>query len=293
MNRAGLLAAVAFGWTAAAGCALAQGIPAAPVPFAAPTAPAPQTSPDTVVALVNGEKITAGEILYLFQTLGEEVRTMSFDLLYPQLLQSSIERKLAAQKAKAAKMADRADVQRNTAFWAERVLEETLLNETIEKGVTPDAVQKRYQELVATEAGTEEIAVKHILFATPELAIAAVRELDAGGNFDAILERITKAQQGEGGAIEHFRRGEILAEFSDAAFKMRPGEYTTTPVRTQFGWHIILVTDRRLAAPPKFEDVVEQIRGEIGRELVEEFYAGLTDGAKVEKFNLDGTIAKF
>lgn len=292
MNRAGLFAAVVFGWTAFAGPALAQGIPTAPT-LAAPTAPAPQTSPDTVVALVNGEKITAGEILYLYQTLGEEVRTMSFDLLYPQLLQSSIERKLAAQKAKTAKMADRADVQRNTAFWAERVLEETLLNETIEKGITPAVVQKRYQEMVATDAGTEEIAVKHILFATPELAIAAVRELDAGGNFDAILERITKAQQGEGGPIEHFRRGEILAEFSDAAFRMRPGEYTTTPVRTQFGWHIILVTDRRLAAPPKFEDVVEQIRGELGRELVDEFYAGLTDGAKVEKFNLDGTIAKF
>lgn len=292
MNRAGLFAAVAFGWAAVSGTVLAQGIPAAPTLPVAPTAPA-QASPDTVVAIVNGDKITAGEILYLYQTLGEQVRTMSFDLLYPQLLQSSIERKLAAQKARAEKMQDRADVKRNTAFWAERVLEETLLNETVEKGITPEVVQKRYQELVATEAGTEEIAVKQILFRQPELAIAVIRELDAGGNFDAILERVTKDQTGEGGPIDYFRRGELLAVFSDAAFKMRPGEYTTTPVRTEFGWHLILVTDRRLAAPPKLEEVVEQLRGEIGRELVEEFYLGVTEGAKIEKFNLDGTIAKF
>ena len=178
---------------------------------------------------------------------------------------------------------------RNTAFWAERVLEETLLNETVEKGITPDAVQKRYQEMVATEAGTEEIAVKQILFRQPELAIAAVRELDAGGNFDAILERVTKDQTGEGGPIDYFRRGELLAVFSDAAFKMRPGEYTTTPVRTEFGWHLILVTDRRLAAPPKFEEVVEQIRGELGRDLVDQFYQGITDGAKIEKLDRKST----
>ena len=71
-------------------------------------------------------------------------------------------------------------------------------------------------------------------------------------------------------------------------------EFTaTTPVRTEFGWHLILVTDRRLAAPPKFEEVVEQIRGELGRDLVDQFYQGITDGAKIEKFNIDGTIAKF
>lgn len=292
MNRAGLFAVVAFGWAVAAGAASAQGFQAAPTPQL-PAAPAAQVSPDTVVAVVNGDKITAGEVQYLYQTLGEEVRAMSFDLLYPQLLQNSIERKLAAQKARTAKLQDRADVKRNAAFWAERVLEETLLNETVEKGITQEAIQKRYQELVASEAGTEEIAVKHMLFRQPELAIAAIRELDAGGNFDKILERVTKDQSGEGGPIDYFRRGELLAAFSDAAFKMRPGEYTTTPVRTEFGWHIIQVTDRRLAAPPKFEDVVDQIRGEIGRELVDQFYAGLTEGANIEKFNLDGTVAKF
>lgn len=298
MNRAGLFAVAALALVAGTGVVLAQAQAPAPTPVA-PTAPpaaaAAPTAPlgDTVVAIVNGEKILADEILYLYQTLGEGVRTMSFELLYPQLVQSSIERTLAAQKARLAKMQDRDDVKRRSEFWAERVLEETLLNETVEKGVTPEVLQKKYQALIANEAGQEEISLKHMLFREPDGALAAIRELDAGGNFDVILDRVTKAQTGEGGPIDYFRRGEILPAFSDAAFKMRAGEYTTTPVRTEFGWHIIMIVDRRSAAPPKLEEVIEELRGELGRQLVEEFYTGLTEGAQVQKFNLDGTPANF
>jgi peptidyl-prolyl cis-trans isomerase C len=294
MTRARFLAALAV--AAAIGSAAAQVPPppaGAPAPGAAPGAPATAAArpvdADPVVAVVNGEPVRASDVLYLYQTLGEGVRQMSFDLLYPQLLQSAVERKIAAQKARQVQVDQRADVKRKFEFWAERVLEETLLNEAVERALTPEALQRAYQDLLTLDAGQEEIAVKHMLFDNPEAAIAIVKELDGGGNFDTILARVTTQGVGRGGPLDYFKRDEIVREFSDAAFRMRPGEYTTTPVRSDFGFHVILVTDRRVAAPPPFETVREMLRQDLGRRLVDEFYMDLMEGAEVQRFNFDGT----
>ncbi len=288
MIRARFLAALAM--AAVIGSAAAQTPPAAPAaPVAAGPAAAAPVDADPVVAIVNGEMIRASDVIYLYQTLGESVRQMSFDLLYPQLVQSAVERKIAAQKATAAKIDQRADVQKRFQFWHERVLEETMLNEAVERALTPEALQKAYADLLTREAGQEEVAVKHILFDNPEAAIAVVKELDAGGNFDAILARVTEQGIGRGGPMEHFKRDEILEAFAAAAFKMRTGEYTTTPVQSEFGFHVILVTDRRITPPPPFEQVQDQLRADLGRRLVDEFYEDLVAGVEVQRFNFDGT----
>lgn len=288
MIRARYLAALAM--VAAIGSASAQTPPAAPAAPAAagPVAAAPADA-DPVVAIVNGEQVRASDVIYLYQTLGESVRQMSFDLLYPQLLQSAVERKIASQKARVVKMDQRADVQKRFQFWQERVLEETMLNEAVDRALTPEALQKAYADLVTQEAGQEEVAVKHILFDNPEAAIAVVKELDAGGNFDAILARVTGQGIGRGGPMEHFKRDEIVEKFATQAFKMRPGEYNTTPVQSEFGFHIILVTDRRISPPPPFEQVQDGLRQNLGLRLVAEFYEDLVAGADVQRFNFDGT----
>lgn len=289
MTRARLHAALAaLAMAATIGSAAAQTPPAAP---AAPAAGAaiPAAEADVVVAVVNGETIRASEILYLYQTLGEEVRQLAFEMLYPQLLAGSIERKVAAQKARAAKVDERADVKAKFEFWRDRVLEETLLNETVEKALTPEALQKAYAERIAKDGPQEEIAAKHMLFANPEAAISVIKELDAGGNFDQILARVTQQGIGRGGPIDYFRKDGIIQSIADAAFKMRPGEYSTTPVQSDFGFHVLQVVDRRVSPPPKFEDIQEELRNDLGAKLVDQFYTGIVAGADVKKFNLDGT----
>lgn len=260
--------------------------PAAPP--AAPAAAAPADA-DPVVAVVNGEAIRASDIVYLYQTLGEGVRQMAFELLYPQLLTSAIERKAAAQKARGEKVQERADVKKRFEFWNDRVLEETLLNETVEKALTNDVLQKAYRDRVAQESGREEVKVKHMLFQNPEAAISVIKELDNGGNFDQVLALLTAQGVARGGELDFFKQDELVPQFADAAFRMRPGEYNTTPVRSEFGFHVILVTDRRVSPPPKFEDVQAELRQTLGAELVEKFYVDLLAGAQVQRFNFDGT----
>ena len=291
MIRAGFLASVVAGW-AVLGAVVAGGTGSAMAqtpPALAAAAPAAPRDADPVVAIVNGDVIRASDIIYLYQTLGDGVRQMSFDLLFPQLLSGSIERKIAAQKARAAQVDKRAEVQGKATFWFERVLEETLLNEAVETQMTPARLQQAYQELIAADAGLEEAAVKHMQFQTPEAALAVVRDLDNGGNYDQIMARLIEQGVARGGPINYFRPDGIIREFADAAFRMRPGEYSTTPVQTEFGFHIIYMVDRRRAVPPRFEDVVAELRDQLGREFVDHFYADLLAGAQVQKFNFDGT----
>jgi peptidyl-prolyl cis-trans isomerase C len=76
----------------------------------------------------------------------------------------------------------------------------------------------------------------------------------------------------------------MVPEFSEAAFALETGAYTKDPVKTQFGWHVILLEDRRNQAPPTFEASEEQLREEVERSVVEGLITGLRDGATVELF---------
>jgi len=81
----------------------------------------------------------------------------------------------------------------------------------------------------------------------------------------------------------------MVPEFADAAFKLGKGEYTKTPVHTQFGWHVIKVDDRRTAAPPSFEESKQELTEEVARDIVNAKVKALRDSAKIETFALDGS----
>ena len=81
----------------------------------------------------------------------------------------------------------------------------------------------------------------------------------------------------------------MVKEFADAAFNLKKGELTETPVKTQFGYHVIKVEDRRKAPPPAFEEMADQLREEMAREAVTAQLDQLRSGAKIEKFAIDGS----
>ena len=101
-----------------------------------------------------------------------------------------------------------------------------------------------------------------------------------------------KASGAEGGDLGWFKRTDMVKEFADAAFALKKGELSEAPVKTQFGYHVIKVEDRRQAPPPAFEEMAEQIREELARETVTAFIDQLRSGAKIEKFNIDGSQAR-
>ena len=113
----------------------------------------------------------------------------------------------------------------------------------------------------------EQVRASHILVDTQEEAELILAELDAGADFAALArERSTCPSSGAGGDLEWFGRGAMVAPFEEAAFALAIGEITGI-VATEFGYHIIMLTDRQDAASPEFEDVIEQVQAALESEL--------------------------
>ncbi|MFA7429589.1 MAG: peptidylprolyl isomerase, partial [Rhodospirillaceae bacterium] len=130
----------------------------------------------------------------------------------------------------------------------------------------------------------------HILVDSEDAAKAIITDLKKGGDFAAIAkEKSSDPGAANGGDLGWFTKGTMVPEFAEAAYALKPGAITEAPVKTQFGWHIIKVEDRRKAEPPTFDEAKEDLRAQMAEEAVTEVLAGLRKDAKVETFALDGS----
>ena len=290
-----LLRIVTFVCAAAAapGLAQAQQPPAAKPPAQkAPQAATPAPK-DPVVATVNGQPIHLSELEVAQQALPPQYRNMPLQSVFPALLDRIIDSKLVVMDGKKNKVEVDPAYKRRMAFVEDQVIQDFWLQKEVAKRITTDKLQQRYQEKLKSMPAEEEVHARHILVATEAEAKDLQAELKKGTAFDKLArEKSTdKASGAEGGDLGWFKRTDMVKEFSDAAFALKKGETSETPIKTQFGYHLIKVEDRRQAPPPSFDELADQIHEEVQREIVTQYIDQLHANAKVEKFNIDGSKA--
>jgi len=263
--------------------------PAAPPSAAAPKPPAAPADP--VVAVVNGQKILLSEVQTAQNNLSPQYRQLPLQLIFPALLDQVIDSKLVSAEGRKANLQNDPEVKKRLMLLEDQLIQQAYLFKEIDKKITPEALKARYDKFIKDTPAEDEVKASHILVKTEEDAKAILAELAKGGDFAKLAkEKSTDTASGaQGGDLGYFKKGDMVAEFAEAAFKMKKGETTTEPVKTQFGFHIIRVEDRRAAPPPKLEEVEEQLRSEMQREIVTAMLDGLRSKAKVERFNMDGS----
>jgi peptidyl-prolyl cis-trans isomerase C len=177
---------------------------------------------------------------------------------------------------------------------ADRVLIDALIRKEVVNGITEDAAKARFQKQQAGKQPEPEVHARHILVATEAEAKSIIDQLNKGGDFEEIAKAKStdKGSQQSGGDLGWFKKSDMVKEFADAAFNLKKDEMTETPVKTQFGYHVIKLEDRRQAPPPSFEELSDQLRDELARETVSGFLDQLRSTAKIEKFNIDGSKAE-
>lgn len=277
-----------------AGPVLAQTPPAKPPAAPAakpPAAAAPATVKDPVVAIVNGQQIRLSELEIAQQSLPQQYRSMPLQAVFPALLERIIDSKLVVQEGKKSKTNEDPAFKKRMAFVEEQVLQDFWIQREISRLVTLEKIQQKYQERLKSMPPEDEVHARHILVATEDEAKAIIAELKKGTPFDKIAkEKSTdKASGAEGGDLGWFKKSDMVKEFADAAFALKKGETSETPTKTQFGYHVIKIDDRRTAPPPALEELSEQIREELAREAVTVQLDKIRAGSKIEKFNMDGT----
>jgi len=243
-----------------------------------------------IVATVNGSEILRSDVEAVMRTLPDQMRQAPIEQIYPMLLDRVIDFKLLEAEAENADLADDPDLQQALAQARAAVLRDAMLQKKVEEGSTEDVLMARYEELKKGEGFSyEEIHARHILLASEDDAKAVITELEGGADFEALAKEKSTGPSGpQGGDLGYFQKGAMVPEFGDAAFAMDIGGMSTEPVKTQFGFHVIKVEDKR-KVEPSFEESEPQIRQEVARDIVTALVEDLREGVAIERFNMDGS----
>jgi peptidyl-prolyl cis-trans isomerase C len=277
----GRAAAVALLLASVAIPAMAQTAPpAAPAPAAAAPAPA-----DPVLARVDGVDIKLSDVTIAEEDLGSGLPSMTAEQKRDYLTTFLVDMRLVAKAAEERRLQQNPDFERRMSYYRQRALMEILLTDEATKATTDEAIRKVYQEEVVDKMkGQQEVRARHILVENEDEAKKIIEELKAGGDFAAIAKAKSKDPGGQdGGDLGFFVREQMVPEFATAAFNLKPGETTQAPVRTQFGWHVIRVEERRDRPVPALEQLRDQIEAFLVRRAQGALVTRLREGAKIER----------
>lgn len=237
-----------------------------------------------LVAKLNGEDIYLDEVLRLVEKLPEEIRQQPLETYFDRLIDDIVDSRLAAAAGNEAGLTNDERVIEQMSIAAQRVLAEAWINSELRKSITDEAVQQAYDIFVADEQSRHEVRARHILVKEKAEAEAVIAELQGGADFAELAKKRSTGPSGpNGGDLGYFPRGAMVPAFENAAFALEAGSFTQTPVQTQFGWHIILVEEKRIAEAPTIEELAPQLRQNLISQNLGRLLDSLRTNARIER----------
>ena len=238
--------------------------------------------PSTVIARVNGYEITAKEVELAAEDVAAQLKDVPPKMRYPLVVQYLIERHLLAQKALKEGLAESEEYKRRLRFYQYKALRDAYFATRIKPRVTRDMVKKIYERETKKIKPVERVRARHILVSTKEEAEKVLKELKAGAKFEDLARKYSKDGSKEfGGDLGYFTADEMVPEFSKAVFALKVGE-VSKPVKTEYGWHIIKLEDRKKIGPRPLEEVAPGIEALLLRQEVQKEVAQLGKAGKIE-----------
>jgi peptidyl-prolyl cis-trans isomerase C len=248
---------------------------------------------DPVIATINGKEIKRSDALTLINQSSPQIRQLPVENLFLLAQEQLINDYLLAEKAKSANLDNDPKVKEYLEEAKKQYIRNLYLEREIDSRINDDRLQKSFQDLVAKHTDVEEVKASHILVENEATAKEVLTKLEAGEDFAKLAKEYSKDANGkEGGDLGYFTADKMVAEFSKAAFALNKGEYTKAPVKTQFGYHLIKVEDKRTQPKPEFEKVKPQLQANIRREVLVEILNEWQSVSKIEKFDINGEKVK-
>ncbi|HEC19560.1 MAG TPA: peptidylprolyl isomerase [Gammaproteobacteria bacterium] len=238
---------------------------------------------DTVIATVNGKNITEWTLKRYASQRGLPPGPLT-NKQREMLIEELINRELIYQDAVSIGIDKAPAIKKEIAHQRVNIIASTMLNRSSDRfEVSEEAMKKEYEKR-KDELGGKEYKARHILLKNENDAKAVIAELDKGADFATLAgKESTGPSAVNGGDLGWFSPGQMDKTFAEATAKLKKGQYTKTPVHTDFGWHVIKLEDTRMVSPPKFEDIKEQIRVGLQNKLIEDYIRGLRESAKIQR----------
>jgi peptidyl-prolyl cis-trans isomerase C len=291
MRRPVFLSKLALAAAIAASPALIAGAQAQSA-AGAPAAAQPAPTSDTVLATVDGKPIRMSDVQAAGADLPANLQQLPPDQLFPLLVNQLIDRQALLVAATDEHLSRDAKIRAAMEDAANEKLENAYVQEKVGPAVTDAAVQAAFKKQYAGKPGPAQVDARHILVKTQAQAQAIIDQLNKGADF-ATLATKDSIDPGakNGGELGWFSEDEMVPAFAQAAFALTPGQYTKTPVQTQFGWHVILCEGKRQAPAPSFDSVKDQLRQQLADTAIKATLADVRAKVKIKLFNPDGTPA--
>jgi peptidyl-prolyl cis-trans isomerase C len=247
--------------------------------------PARADDANPVLAKVNGSEIRQSDMAIAEEELGPSLEKMDPATKKENLLAFLIDMKIVAKAAEDKKVEDSDDFKKRLAFARNRLLMDSLLANEGKAAMTDEAMKKVYDDAAKQITSEQEVHARHILVATEDEAKAIEEELKKGADFAVLAKKKSKDPgASDGGDLGFFTKDQMVPEFSAVAFSLEPGKISD-PVKSQFGWHIIKVEEKRNRKPPDFDQVKGQIETYVSRKAQADYVAKLRETAKIERMD--------
>ena len=239
-----------------------------------------------VLAKVNGVEITDEDLAIARDDLEARLpRELQGPARDKALLDNLIASKVVAQKAEADKLAATPEFTRRLAYFRDKLLTETYLGKLAEAANTDANIQKTYDEVAKSQKPEPEVHARHILVPTEDEAKKALERVKGGEDFAKVATEISKDPGSKGGDLGWFTKDRMVPEFAEAAFRLEKPGQLSDPVKSQFGWHVIKLEDKRMKEFPKLEQVRDQVVRFVMQKAEGDEVVKLRDAAKIERFD--------
>ncbi len=247
-----------------------------------------------VVASVDGQDITRVDVFRYIKMMPAQVQQMPPSAVYPMALDQVVNTRVVQNKAEKSGLENDPEVQQQLDMARQQIIRSVYVQREVDKNISESDMKAKYNDTIGKQPAVQEVKAAHILVDSEAKAQALIAQLKEGADFAKLASENSgdPGNKDKGGDLGWFAKADMVPEFSEAAFKIAKGSVGDAPVKTQFGWHVIKVEDKRDRPKPTFEEVKPMIQVELRREKLEAMLEGWKKTAKIEKFDINGSPVK-
>ncbi len=246
-----------------------------------------------VVARVDGVAIKRQDVIDLMNSMPPQMRQIPQGQLYAIALEQAIGNVLADNHVKSSSLENDPEVQKQIWLARKQIIRANFVEKAVNARISDDKLKAEYDNYVKNFPKIEEVKAAHILVKDEKTAKDIIKKLDNGADFAELAkENSTDGSADNGGELGYFAENEVVPVFAKAAFAAKVGTYVKNPVKSEFGYHIIRVEDKRMRPPAPFDSVKPFIKQELARKELQTMLNEWKSAANIERFDINGNPIK-
>lgn len=244
---------------------------------------------DPIIAKGKSVEIRLSELEAILQNLPEKLASIPYANLYPLVLERLIQKQVGINYGRKAGIEKEQIFKDQLELLKDELISDIYLQKTVSATIDENTLKNAYDTFIQSVSPKELVRARHIMVTDEKQASRLIDRILDGEDFATLAQKYSRDSSApKGGDLGFFEKNQMVPEFSEAAFALQPNEMTADPIQTNFGWHVIMVEERKTEPLPQYEDLRARIFQDILQEATFEHLIKITEESQIERFDIDG-----